>query len=180
MSSIELTLGVVLLTFCACVTSGNRTEPQTATSIEAERIPQVEWTVSFTGPGLKRPQEFSYRRLAGMKMAPLRDVMQLKTHSPDERTSWRGPLLADLLRETGLSSGRMRVTLTAVDGYEKSCPLTDLESAIIALQDGERRWLAERGRAKLVFVPPKLTGDYWVRDLTRVHCEPISGGEPPG
>jgi len=175
-TSIELALAMVLLTFCACATSGNRTAPTS----EAARIPPVEWTVSFTGAGLERPQEFSYRRLAEMEMVPLVGVMQHKTHFPDERKSWRGPLLADLFHETGLKPGPMRITLEALDGYEKSCRVDDLDSAIIAVQDGEGRWLAERGRVILVFVPPKLMGDFWIRNLTRIHCEPMSGEEPSG
>lgn len=177
LTSIEILLGIILLSFCGCATSGHRAEPQTAPTSEVEQIPPVEWTVAFTGSGLQRPQEFSYRRLATMEMVPLVGVMQHKTHFPDERKSWRGPLLADLFREAGLKPGPMRVTLEAQDGYEKSCPVDDLDSAIIALQDGEGRWLAERGRVVLVFVPPKMMGDYWIRNLTRVHCAPIGEKE---
>lgn len=178
-TSIDGVLCITLITLCSCAASGRRGEPGPASGTP-KSIPSVDWTVTFTGPGLERPQAFSYQRLAEMDMVPLVDVLQEKSHSPDERRSWRGPALADLFDRMGLRPGPMHVTLMALDGYEKNCTLDELESAIIALQDGEGRWLVEHGRYVLVLVPPKLTGDYWVRNLSRIHCEPTGDKESPG
>ena len=138
-----------------------------------KEVPAVEWTVEFTGSGLGKPTVFTYQQLAVMEMIQLDGVLQQNTHVPDDRSGWRGVPLDKLLEAAEIKPGPVTFTLEAVDGYRIRAKRKHLESAIIALQDGEGRWLAEIGRRRpLKLVPPHATGDFWVRNLDRIVVEP--------
>jgi hypothetical protein len=133
----------------------------------------VDWTIEITGSGVGKTTVFTYEQLAAMEMIQLDDVLQQKTHFPDERSGWRGVPLDKLLEAAKVKPGPMTFTLEAVDGYRIRATREHLKSAIIALQDGEGRWLAEIGRRRpLKLVPPHATGDFWVRNLDRIVVEP--------
>ena len=164
---------VYLMLPCGCakdhrVNTGAQIPTQTA-----KEVPTVEWKVEITGSGVGKTTVFTYQQLAAMKMVQLDDVLQQKTHFPDERSGWRGIPLDKLLEAAEVKPGPMIFTLEAVDGYRIRATREQLESAIIALQDGEGRWLTEIGRRRpLKLVPPHATGDFWVRNLDRILVEP--------
>ncbi len=135
----------------------------------------MEWTIELTGSGLEKPTVFAYEQLARMEMRRLDNVLLQMTHYPDRMTCWRGPGLDGLLETARIKAGPMIVTLEASDGYRVCCPLGDLKSAVVALQDGEGRWLAEvGGESPVRLVPPHKTGDYWVSSLRRIMVEPLA------
>ncbi|MFH1111285.1 MAG: molybdopterin-dependent oxidoreductase [Planctomycetota bacterium] len=145
---------------------------------EPDAIPPVEWSIELSGSGLERPRGFTYQELAHMEMMRLEDVLQQMTHFPDQKTSWRGPALDGLLAEARIQPGPMMITLEAADGYRVQCTREELASAIVALQDGEGRWLAAIGTRRPVrLVPPHKTGDYWVSGLRRILVEPLVDSE---
>ena len=78
-----------------------------------------------------------------------------------------------------IKPGPMRLRLEAQDGYAAEATLDDMKSAIVALKDGEDRWLARAGKpCPLRLVPPFKTGDYWIRCLNRITVEPPDGPSP--
>jgi DMSO/TMAO reductase YedYZ molybdopterin-dependent catalytic subunit len=143
-----------------------------------EAIPAIEWTVELVGPGLECPRAFTYAQLARMEHVELDGVLQQMSHVPDKTTSWRGPALSTLLTAAGVKPGLMMITLEASDGYRVQCTLEDLERAVVAVKDGQGRWLAEvRSRRPIQFVAPRKTADYWVRNLKRITVEPLDDVE---
>jgi hypothetical protein len=136
-------------------------------------VPRVEWTVEFTGSGLAKPTAFTYEQLSQMKLTRLDDVMMLKTHGPDQLTSWRGVSMDALLEATQLKPGSMSFVFEAPDGYKVKCSRRELKSAMLALQDGDGKWLAESDPTKPIrLVPPEKPGDYWMANPGRVIVEP--------
>ena len=137
-------------------------------------VPPVEWTLKLKGSGLGKPAVFSFEKLAGMEMTRLDKVLMRKTHGPDLLTSWRGPSLEGLLSAAKIKPGPMKVILEAEGGYGVRCTVDDLKSAVVALQDGEGRWLAEVGEraSPIRLVVPERPGNYWVRDLVLIIVEP--------
>lgn len=131
-------------------------------------------TIELTGPGLEKPMVFTYERLAGMEMTQLDNVVEQKSHYPDETGSWRGPLLATMLATAKIKPGPMMLLLEAADGFTIECTLEDMESAIIAMQDGNGRWLADLDKTRpFKLVPPRKPGNYWVRNLSRITVKPV-------
>ncbi|MBN2562875.1 MAG: molybdopterin-dependent oxidoreductase [Phycisphaerae bacterium] len=141
-------------------------------------VPDVGLTIELTGSGVDHPTVFTFEQLARMEMVQLDGVLMQKSHEPDEKTSWRGPPLDALLSAARIKPGPMDLTLEAADGYAIDCTLQEMKSAIVALQDGDGRWLAERDKRRpLRLVAPHETGNYWVSNLTRVIVEPADSGE---
>ena len=133
----------------------------------------MEWTIEITGSGLGKTTVFTYQQFAAMEMTRLDNVLQQKTHFPDETSSWRGVPLDKLFDAVEIKPGPMTFTLEAVDGYQISGTREHLRSAIIALQDGDGRWLTEIGQRRPVkLIPPHATGDYWVSNLVRIIVSP--------
>ncbi len=146
----------------------------------AREVPCVDWVVELTGSGLGKPISFPYEQLAQMDAVRLDDVLMLQTHGPDKMTSWRGPSLDGLLRAAELRPGPMKVSIQAADGYTMTCPLEDLESAILGLQDGEGRWLADSDNTRPIrLVPPKKPGDYWIVNPARIIVTPAADAGSP-
>jgi hypothetical protein len=142
-------------------------------------VPPMEWTIELTGSGLEQPTVFSYRQLAEMDMVLLENVLRQMSHFPDERGSWRGPSLDALLRQGKIKPGPMNFVLEAMDGYRIDATREDLTSAIVALQDGEGRWLAELGKRRpVLLVVPERPGNYWVWNLRRISVEPSAEPGP--
>jgi len=111
-----------------------------------------------------------------MPFTRLDSVVMCRKTVADQVTSWRGPTLELLLAEARIKPGPMTLTLEATDGYQMTCTREDLESAIVALQDGEGRWLTDLDAAgTLRLIPPKLTANYWVQDLCRITVELSDG-----
>jgi DMSO/TMAO reductase YedYZ molybdopterin-dependent catalytic subunit len=109
-----------------------------------------------------------------MEMTRLENVLQQRTHLPDEVSSWEGPALDLLLARAEIKLGPMLLTVEGADGYMVKREREDLRSAIVALKDGDGRWLAEVGdRRPLRLVPPHTTGNYWVSNVTRITVEPV-------
>jgi DMSO/TMAO reductase YedYZ molybdopterin-dependent catalytic subunit len=134
----------------------------------------VEVKLELTGAGLTKPMTFTFDQLASRQMTELDDVLMLKTHSDDEMTSWRGPSLESLLAEAGLKPGAMNVTLTAEDGYEVDTKLDELADAVVALKNGEGRWVAEvEEGCQLKLVPPHMPGNFWIINICRIKVEPV-------
>ncbi len=147
--------------------------------IMAPRTPDVKSTLELAGSGLERPRAFAFEQLSAMDMVEVNDVMMLKSHEPDEVTSWRGPSLAGLLKAAGVESGPMLLEFEAADGYGFDLPLDELGGAIVAVQDGAGRWLADLDKnCPLRLVIPDKPANYWVMNLSRIVVEPISEAGP--
>ncbi|MCP4594676.1 MAG: molybdopterin-dependent oxidoreductase [bacterium] len=143
-------------------------------------LPDVEWTIELSGAGLGQPRSFTFEQLARMEMVRIDGAMFKKTHEPDERSSWRGPTLASLLEAAKIKPGSAEFTVEAIDGYEFMCMREDLASAIIALQDGAGRWLADvKPGCPVRLVPPDKPGNYWIVNVNRIVVEPVVSAAPP-
>ncbi|MCK4341729.1 MAG: molybdopterin-dependent oxidoreductase [Phycisphaerae bacterium] len=137
-------------------------------------IATENYTLELTGVGLGRPAAYSFEQLSQMEVIRLDNVLMQKSHGPDEMTSWRGPALETLLKAAEIKPGPMYLTLEAMDGYKLRCTRLELDSAIIALQDGQGRRLSQLDNTTpLRLVPPKLTGNYWISNLVRIIVEPV-------
>ncbi len=166
------------LILCACAQTGK--DPQSASREgKVDPPPTVrpeELKIELTGSGLGRPTVFTLEQLRGMPFTRLDSVVMRRRTAADQVTSWRGPALEGLLAEARIKPGPMTFKLEATDGYQMTCTLQELESAIVALQDGEGRWLTDLNAAgALRLVLPNLTANYWVRDLCRITVEPSDG-----
>lgn len=154
----------------------NRPECRREADTRPREAPQVDATIELTGSGLGKPTTFGFAQLAGMKMAKLDNVLMRKSHEDDETTSWQGPPLESLLAAARLKPGAMTVTLEADDGYEVETSLDDLKDAVVALKDGEGRWLADlEAECALKLVPPHKPGNFWIVNLSRIMVEPAAG-----
>lgn len=136
-------------------------------------------TLELTGSGLTRATTFSFEQLANMPMVRLDNVLMRKTHEDDEVTSWEGPALEPLLTAAQIKPGPMRVTLEAEDGYQIEATLEDMKDAIVAMKDGQGRWLVRTGEMhELKLVPPHKPGNFWIMNLCRIKVEPAEGAGP--
>lgn len=144
-------------------------------------IPKVEWTLELTGSGLGKPMVFTFEQLARMEMTRLDNVLMMRTHEADKTISWEGPSLEALLAAAEIRPGPMRLRLEAQDGYGAEATLDDLKSAIVALKDGEGRWLTQtKEPCPVRLIPPTMPGNYWVMCLNRITVEPLAGPSPSG
>ena len=109
----------------------------------------MEVKLELTGAGLAKPMTLTFEQLASKKMTELDDVLMRKTHS-------------------------VNVTLTAGDGYEVDTALDELADAVIAVKDGQGRWLAEvEESCRLKLVPPHMPGNFWIMNICRIKIEPV-------
>ncbi len=140
------------------------------------RLPYENWSLELAGSGLGRPTVFTSEQLGRMEMTRLDNVLMQRSYAPDKLTSWRGPSLESLLAAAEVKPGPLILTLTAADGWEIKFTRQELKSAIIALQDGQGRWLAELDNTcPLRLVPPNMTANYWLRNVCRITVEPVTG-----
>lgn len=136
-------------------------------------------TLELMGTGLGKPASYTFEQLASMKMTRLDNVLMRKTHEDDETTSWQGPALEPLLATAEVKPGPMKVTLVAEDGYEIETTLKDLKDAIVAVKDGEGRWLGRDDEERaLTLVPPHKPGNFWIMNPRRIEVEPVGGAGP--
>ncbi|RJO63560.1 MAG: hypothetical protein C4523_19970 [Myxococcales bacterium] len=151
------------------------TATQTPTPGAAKENPPMGYTLELTGSGLAQPSVVDLNELRRMKLVRLDNVLMQKSHGPDELSSWRGVLLEAVLKSAGLRPGPMNVELRGEDRFTRRTTLDLLESAIIALEDGEGRALAEIEEDYIVrLVPPRLTGDYWIVNVCTITVEQAS------
>ena len=135
----------------------------------------MDWTIELKGSGLERPMVFSYRQLAGMKMTRLENVHMRMTHAPDQTTAWEGPPLDALFAEARIRPGPMTLILEESGGYGKECTLAQAKSAIVAIKDGEGRWLVDLDAQRpLRLILPEMPANYWIRNLALVVVEPAA------
>ena len=172
-----MVLGACLLAAAGCNGGLRRDvaqeQPQTLREVE---VPQVEATIELTGSGLSQPKTFTFEQLAAMEMTRLDDVMMLQSHAPDEMTGWRGPSLDLLLTAAGIKPGPMVLTFEATDGYGFDTLRQELGPAIVALQDGEGRWLAHIDKTcPLRLVAPEQLANYWVMNVQKITVVPEGG-----
>ena len=140
------------------------------------QIPNTDAVIELSGSGLEHPMLLSFDQLATMKMTTLDSALMQRTHAPDIKTSWRGPALADILAKAGIKPGPMMLKLEATDGYSIKTGLEAVESAIIAIQDGDGRWLSEiDAKQPIRLIAPKATGNYWVANIHKITVTPPSG-----
>jgi DMSO/TMAO reductase YedYZ molybdopterin-dependent catalytic subunit len=167
-----------LLILCACAQTGRDADPASRER-RSDLPPEVRpkgLTIELTGSGLERPTAFTLEQLRAMPFTRFDNVVMRRRTAASQVTSWRGPALELLLVEARIKPGPMTVMLEATDGYQMTCTREDLETAILALQDGEGRWLTDLDAAgTLRLVPPKLTANYWVQDVCRITVEPDDG-----
>lgn len=144
------------------------------------KVPQVNATLELSGSGLSKPTVFAFERLASMEMTKLDDVVMLKTHADNETASWEGVPLDALLAAAQIKPGDMALKLYAADRYSIRATLADLKDAIIALRDGQGRWLADLDpKCPLRLVPPHQPGNYWIMNLALIEVEPVKTAGAP-
>ena len=170
--SVRRSIAAIILAATAGCKDQMDTDP-TASSPKRNAVtacPDVDFVLELAGPGLANPRAFTYRELGAMEMVRLDEVLMRKSHEDDETTHWIGPAIGDLLERCGLKEGDMILTLEAADGYEIEASLADMKDAVVALQNGEGRWLVDLDADLPVkLVPPHLPGNFWVMNPTRIH-----------
>ncbi|MFH1745833.1 MAG: hypothetical protein ABIG44_02195 [Planctomycetota bacterium] len=160
----------------ALLASCQKDSPPVAVNGATPRLPYRNWSIELTGPGLNRPTTFTAEQIGRMEMARLDNILMQRSHGPDTITSWRGPSVETLLAAAEIKPGPMLFTVTAADGWELNYTPAQLKSAIIAVQDGQGRWLAELDETcPLRLVPPDLTANYWLMNICRIKVEPLAG-----
>jgi hypothetical protein len=88
--------------------------------------------------------------------------------------------LEPLLAAAEIKPGPMKVTLVAEDGYEIEATLDDMKDAILAMKDGEGRWLLRADEdCEWKLVPPHKPGNFWIMNLAKIMIEPADGGTDP-
>ncbi len=136
-------------------------------------------TLELIGGGLGQPTVLTFEQLSQMTSVRLENVLMRKSYEDDEVNSWQGPALEPLLTAAQVKPGAMKVSLEAVDGYKVEARLEDLRDAIVALKDGEGRWLTDTDSGcALMFVPPHLPGNFWVTSIRRIRVEPVDESAP--
>jgi DMSO/TMAO reductase YedYZ molybdopterin-dependent catalytic subunit len=139
----------------------------------------MSMTLELTGSGLGQRTVLTFDQLAKIPTVRLDDVLMQKTHEDDEVNSWQGPALEPLLTAAQIKPGAMMVTLEAEDGYKIEARLEELKDAILAIKDGEGRWLKEaESDCALKLVPPHLPGNFWVVNISRIRVEPADESAP--
>jgi hypothetical protein len=145
---------------------------------DASEVPKIKATLELTGSGLGAPMVFRFEDLGRMPMVRLDDVLMRTTHDEDSVTSWEGPALEPLLEAAQIKPGPMRLMLEAEDGYKIEATREDMKDAIVALKDGEGRWLLRVDEdCELKLVPPHKPGNFWIMNLTRITVEPAGPAE---
>jgi hypothetical protein len=148
----------------------------------ASEVPKVKATLELAGSGLGAPTVLTFEQLGNMPMVRLDNVLMRKTHDEDTVTSWEGPALEPLLAAAQIKPGPMRLMLEAEDGYKIEATLEDMKDAIVAMKDGEGRWLLRVDEdCELKLVPPHKPGNFWIMNLVRITVEPADSaalGEP--
>ena len=138
-------------------------------------VPKVKATLELTGSGLGNPTTLTFEQLGNMPMVRVDNVLMRKSHYEDTKTSWEGPALA----AAQMKSGPMKLTLEAEDGYKIEATLEDMKDAIVAMKDGEGRWLLRVDEdCELKLVPPHKPGNFWIMNLTRITVVPAENGDP--
>ena len=160
-----------------CVSDARRQPAPSQMQSQATRKETgVQAVLELTGSGLDKPTVFTFDQVAAMPMAQLDKVEMLKSHEPDEITSWRGPTVGSLLAAARIKPGRMVLLFEAADGYTFDCSPADMEAAIVAVQDGQGRWLYEiDANCPWRVVAPKKPGNYWLMNPRRITVEPAAG-----
>jgi len=141
----------------------------------SSEVPKVKMTLELTGTGLCKPTTFTYEQLADMPMKRLDNVLMRKTHYDNETTSWEGPALEPLLAAAEIKPGPMKVTLVAEDGYEIEATLDDMKDAVVAMKNGQGRWIVRTDEdCEWKLVPPHKPGNFWIMNLSRIKVEPAA------
>ncbi len=175
-----ITRWTLVLIMCAFAHYSCRRDARTDTAADqvrppSQETPQVTTLIELSGAGIREPQTFTYRQLAGMPMTRLDNVLMRKSREDDELTSWEGPTIAILLERAGLQAGPMDVSIEAEDGYVMELDLSDLNDAIVAMKSGDGRWLADLDEdCPLKLVPPHKPGNFWVMNPSRIVVEPAA------
>jgi DMSO/TMAO reductase YedYZ molybdopterin-dependent catalytic subunit len=131
--------------------------------------------IELRGGGLGKPTTVTFDQLCSMPFVELDKVLMQRSDAPDQVTSWRGPALKMVLARAQIKPGPMMIAFTATDGYEVEATSEELDSAIVALQDGHGRWLADVDKScPLRLVAPKLTADFWVQNPARITVEALA------
>ena len=130
-------------------------------------------SIELTGSGLSRPTTFSYEQLCDMEMTQLDRVLMQRSHAPDQHTDWQGPALDTLLAAAEIKPGPMNFTVRSADGYTVNCTHEDLKGAIVAILNGQgARLLNTEKNYHHRLIAPTQTGNYWVRDTTKIIVTP--------
>jgi hypothetical protein len=142
----------------------------------SDRVPTVDASLEIVGEGVANAVRFTFEQLASMPGTRLDNVLMRQSHDEDEPTSWQGVRLVDLVDQARPMAGELAVTLEADDGYQIETTLGEIDDAIVALKDGQGRWLAKSGkRFYLRVVAPRKTANFWVANVTRIRVEPLHG-----
>jgi DMSO/TMAO reductase YedYZ molybdopterin-dependent catalytic subunit len=105
-----------------------------------------------------------------MEQTELRNLLMHRPHGEDERSSWSGPRLRDVLVRARVEASAAAITITAPDGYSKRFPLADLDGAILALKcDGAP--VKGGGKTGVRLVIPGKPANLWVAGFTKISVE---------
>jgi len=143
----------------------------------AATMPQVKMQLELAGSGLGKPMTFSYEQLAGLKMTSASGELDCGTGRVDDTSYWQGPSLDLLLQQAQIKPGPMTLSFEAGDGFGNRCSRKEAPGAIIALQDGQGRWLAQLNNENpLRMISPQQGAKFWIYNLCKITVEPAAGG----
>jgi DMSO/TMAO reductase YedYZ molybdopterin-dependent catalytic subunit len=148
-----IVLLIVLLTLAAC----------------GETTPQVDWELSIDGD-VNQNVTYDYQDLIKMPRAQLKDILTRNPENPDERVSWKGVTLFQLLQEPGGVEFDIgwSALITLDDGSRYRMSLADLRGALVALQDGQGNWLAETAETPVRLIAPNKPSSSWLQGPVRI------------
>lgn len=134
--------------------------------------PKVDWAFEIEAPGVQ-PLQVTYADLASKPQVDLKDILMQKTTGTDVVSSWRGVYLASLLSAAGAPAVYSILSVEASDGYVMEIPFSELENAIIALQE-DGKWIAENDpdHGPIRLVAPAVPANRWVYAITKITVKP--------
>jgi len=137
----------------------------------SEKPPEVEWELVIDGD-VEQSMTYTFQDITELQRARLTDILTRNPENPSEKVSWEGVTLFLLLREPGGVDYQSGVTwwalITLVDGSRHRLSLADLRGAIIALKDGEGKWLAETEKWPVRLVAPNRPSNDWLWGPVRI------------
>ena len=134
-----------------------------------EKNPQVDWEISIDGD-VNQSVTYTYQDIVKMPRGQLQDILTQNPENPDERASWKGVTLFQLLQEPGGVEFEVgwSALITLADGSRHRMTLADLRGALVALQDGQGNWLAETAETPVQLIAPNKPSSSWLQGPVRI------------
>jgi DMSO/TMAO reductase YedYZ molybdopterin-dependent catalytic subunit len=134
-----------------------------------EKPPKVEWELTVDGD-VDQTVTYTYQDIVDVRRSKLTDILTQNPDDPEERASWEGAALLRLLKEPGGIEYDINwwALITLADGTSHRMSLADLRGALIALKDGEGKWLADTDEAPIRLIAPNKPSSQWLTGPVRI------------